>query len=285
MSHQYQTRYKRVNRSFSSQSDDQGDARKVSKLSKSSTKSSSKSAVSQATSIKDMPLFNTMLSPPLHRRGHVVQSYSLRDIIVSLELDYEYLKEQLEADGKVQINDHLAKKCVQKIIEPLNGWIAEANVEVPGLNKLASLGLSTKQRPDVVVCNEERTKVSFIAEVQSSSLMLYTERIAAADLLRILKYSDEKIIDITTFAFPNAEEKHCLVEIKVTWDKLKFNIQMTRYIDLDEGVERLKNVIRFQCRSVPCLRIDEGLSKYIIKMSSKDCELLCGNMQFKQLEI
>jgi hypothetical protein len=58
-----------------------------------------------------------------------------------------------------------------------------------------------------------------LAEVRSSP-MVFTERkaiLGAADMLRLLQCSDPSKLQVTTFALPNTEEPHCLIEIEVSW--------------------------------------------------------------------
>ena len=197
------------------------------------------------------------------------------------------VKRKLESEDRVQLNAHLAKKCVERIIKSSSridsSWAVKANVDL--LNSLPPLGSSTKQRSDIIVCNEHMTKVSFIGEVRSSP-RIRTERkaiLAGADFLRLLRRRDESRDEVITFAFPNVEDKHCLIEIRVSWKDLKFLIKMKRYPDVKEGIARLTKVITDQCQNVTFLPTD-GMSKHLVKLSTEDCKLICGGESGTQLK-
>lgn len=54
----------------------------------------------------------------------------------------------------------------------------------------------------------------------------YTEKKAifgAARLLRLLRCANNQVQEVTTFCFPNVEEKQCIVEINVRWDRFQRN--------------------------------------------------------------
>lgn len=102
-------------------------------------------------------------------------------------LDYGTLKAKLEKEGHRQLNDHIARECIEVICSEINpNLIVKANVEIHNLHLLPTMTSTSRQRPDIVVyMDSTETVVGFRAEVCFSS-MLYTERkaiLGAADLL------------------------------------------------------------------------------------------------------
>ena len=142
---------------------------------------------------------------------------------------------------------------------------------------LPSLSSHPISRPDVVVFTSQKKGVALTAEVQSSP-MLFTERkavLAAADFLRLLRCTSD-CTKVTTFALPNMQSQQCVVEIEISWEKFKFVSNLKRYIDSQDGVRRIREVIQNQCKTLPHLPHTSSIGNSLITLSPNDGELLCG---------
>ena len=72
------------------------------------------------------------------------------------------------------------------------------------------------------------------------------------------------------------QSQQCVVEIEISWEKLKFVSNLKRYSDSQDGVRRIREVIRNQCNTLPHLPHTSSLCNSLITLSPNDCELLCG---------
>ena len=199
--------------------------------------SSSASNLTRSLSISELPQFKDDF--PSERRGSQTNYYSLKEIAT-------YCRVHIPVG--VADNERITTDCVQSLLGLQRGWHAKANCEVADFKNLSQMVCSETQRPDTAVyCGDV---VGFTAETCSSP-MLRTERkttIGAAELLRLQRWKGRTDIDcITSFAFPNMQTPACLTEITVTWTNFRFFTKVTRYPDLQGGVERLRTVIHSQC--------------------------------------
>ena len=206
--------------------------------------------------------------------GVDIPLYSLVDIAESVSVNVKHFREQ--GKGK-HMNDTLAKARFVATCNCVNpNFAVYGDVEIPRCKFLLGLVSSSHERSDIVVyANESQNKVVVTAEVQSSP-MVYTERkatIAAANLLRLPCCTNISITTVTTFALPNMHENQCIVEIEVTWMKLKFYSKLKRYYN---GIERIKQVMYEQCEHLPFLPTSAtAISKYLIRLSDADCNEIC----------
>ena len=78
------------------------------------------------------------------------------------------------------------------------------NREVNLTSELPPLVVSLHERADVLVYNEDSSKLLLLIEVNSSP-MIFTERkavLGAADMIRFLRNSDKRFSEFTSFVFP-----------------------------------------------------------------------------------
>ncbi len=142
------------------------------------------------------------------------------------------------------------------------------------------LSVSSKQRCDVVVYTDEKhQKVILTVEVRSSR-MLWTERKAtygATDLLRLLRFSQSSINEVTTFCFPNNDEPSCIIEIKVEWKNFMFETYLKRYKVISEGVERLTAVVLDQNRKFPMLPVLLSQPCQLMELNKEELKQIVGH--------
>ena len=51
-------------------------------------------------------------------------------------------------------------------------------------------------------------------------------------------------------------------------DEVKVSFQLKRHLDMNDGIERIKQVMREQCEHLPCLPTSAtNISKYLIRLS------------------
>ena len=94
---------------------------------------------------------------------------------------------------------------------------------------------SISQRPNIIVYEDSKEeKVICTAEVRSSPMVVSERKatIGAAYLLRLLRYTDQDIKTITTFALPNMEEKQCVVQITLEWRDFRFVSNVKRHLNM-----------------------------------------------------
>lgn len=246
---------------------------------------SSSASVSKAEeSISDIPYF--LDAPNSMLRGQQAGHYSLRGIAEELSIDHAALLQKYTAKGMRQVNDQVAGACVSAICNTINpNWNVLVNTEVKGLSKLLSMSSSTTERSDVLVIlpnpRSSTPKVGFRAQVCSSP-MLWTERKAILGAANHLRYQrmlgHTQINNITTFAFPNLEENHCLIEIELSFKGFQFTPILTKYADVKAGIARLSQVIQMQCTRLFSLE-DPGNTIFwptLIKLSDDECNKLCS---------
>ena len=96
-------------------------------------------------------------------------------------------------------------------------FIVEPNRELEGIRRLPDLWAKSKERPDIIVLywwNQNQGCGGGRGQIISYGLhgeKSYT--FGAANLLRLLRCTDDKVQEIITFYFPNVEEKQCIVEL------------------------------------------------------------------------
>ena len=267
VNHGYNTRHKDRNASFQKGS---------TSTSTSSSFKANSSSLSKAVSISDLTFFREHSHS--ERRGKVQECYSLKELASAVGVDSDSLAEKLQTDQHKQLNDHVAKAFMEALCNSIDpNLTVECNVEVEGMRYLPSLSSHPISRPDVVVFTSQKKGVALTAEVQSSP-MLFAERkavLAAADFLRLLRCTSD-CTKVTTFALPNMQSQQCVVEIEISWENFNFVSNLKRYIDSQDGVRRIREVIRNQCNTLPHLPHTSSIGNSLITLSPNDCELLCG---------
>ncbi len=213
--------------------------------------SPSSSVKSKCCSLASMPIFNQQGESI----GIDTQCYSLKDIMKHLQLSYKNIAKRLREKGHVQLNDHLATVCVKKILCGLGvEFEALTACQVPHLKELANLYSNSTQKPDVALYTNGKKKVVVTIEVQSSPIMKETECktvLGATDLLRMLRCSQPSLRELSSFCFPNAQSVQCIIEVRVVWQNLVVEFHITRFKTIIDGVERLKEVFKNQCETLP----------------------------------
>ena len=79
------------------------------------------------------------------------------------------------------------------------------------------------------------------------------------------------------FAIPNATLKHCITEIEVEWKDFTFQVSMERFPILQDGIERIKQVLKHNCKYSHSL----FTTNYMIKLNQS--ELNAFGSKSKQL--
>ena len=110
-------------------------------------------------------------------------------------------------------SDELAERCMKAIADRCGVKVkTRRNREVKLTSELPPLVISTHERADVLVYNEDGSKVALLIEVNSSP-MLFTERkavLGAADMIRFLRISSIMFSGFTSFVFPKIGSRQCV---------------------------------------------------------------------------
>ncbi len=81
--------------------------------------------------------------------------------------------------------------------------------------------------------------------------MRHTERksvLGATNLLRNYRECHDQRRSVIVFAISNATLKHCITEIEVEWKDFTFQVSMERFPILQDGIERIKQVLKHNCK-------------------------------------
>lgn len=110
-------------------------------------------------------------------------------------------------------SDELAERCMKAIADRCGVKVkTRRNREVKLTSELPPLVISTHERADVLVYNEDGSKVALLIEVNSSP-MLFTERkavLGAADMIRFHRISSIMFSGFTSFVFPKIGSRQCV---------------------------------------------------------------------------
>ena len=130
--------------------------------------------------------------------------YSLIGMISGFEIDSEGRSEEI------------AKRALHKRFPRHNLDISICS-SVPGMNSLPVLETSALKRADVNVYSSQKLVLQI--EVQSSTMRETVCRAVygAADILRLLRFTDESFNNITVLVFPRKEESTCAGMITVNY--------------------------------------------------------------------
>ena len=142
---------------------------------------------------------------------------------------------------------------------------------------------STNQKPDIMILQNDI--VVFTAEVHSSPMYHTVTKacIGGADFLRLLRAQGIEVAEISTFAIPKLESKTCLIQIKVSFSGLFFQIHLKHYDVLAEGLNSLKKVILNQSKVLSTMRRSTIDHHYLIKLTKEECCALCDSQDCVQL--
>ena len=142
-----------------------------------------------------------------------------------------------------KVNDQFGKRCMEAIIQKAGlSFYVEVNCEVKGMRDLPQLFSNSIETSEVVLTGEIK-----------SSTMLMTERkasIGAANLLRLLRSSNNSIKSITKFCLPNMQSDKCITKIDVTWENYLFNLN-SRYQSIPLGIQSITQVLHQQNEKLP----------------------------------
>ena len=178
----------------------------------------------------------------------------------------------------------MEKLC--KEIDPETKMVVRSNIEIKGMSRLTPIhNISSSQRPDIIVYEDSKEeKVICTAEVRSSPMVVLERKatIGAAYLLRLLRYTDQDIKTITTFALPNMEEKQCVVQITLEWRDFQFVSNVKRHLNIVDACHAIKCVIQDQCR-LPHLPLLDEMGDEVMELTPKECNDLCGGSEAIQM--
>ena len=228
-------------------------------------KKPSSSAVANAVILSDLPFYNVFSKSKQ-------ELYSLHDIATDLKLIYE--RDAINSDA-------LAKLCFKKILKDCrvpNEWGVQGNHEIQFLARMTDFQFSSKERPDIIICNEDRTAIALTCEVQSSSTMFGTEQkaiLGATNLLRNFRETHIDITSVTVFAIPNTYSKNCVIEIVVKWKNLIFDVKETQFREVLPAIKRIKDVIKLNCSDLPRSQLS-AKTDYFIKLSPTELALFAA---------
>ena len=142
--------------------------------------------------------------------------YSLSDVVLPLGISEE---------GK---NENVVERALQKRFPAYNLKIS-VNRAVPGMSALPVRETAPVKRADVNAYIEldgpkKPKKLALQIEVHSSHMRNTVSKAihGAADILRLLRYTDEAFDSITVFVFPKKEEPTCVGKITVSYESLCF---------------------------------------------------------------
>ena len=150
----------------------------------------------------------------------------------------------LSVSGSGVGNEELAERCMKAIADQCGVKInTRRNREVNLTSKLPPLVVSLHERADVLVYNEDSSKLLLLIEVNSSP-MIFTERkavLGAADMIRFLRNSDKKFSEFTSFVFPKVGHPQCIIKVTVKWRDLRFMYSLKRLPDMQKALDTVKD--------------------------------------------
>ena len=155
----------------------------------------------------------------------LMKLYSLDDLASHLKIAGSF-----DEDLSIQKqNVQLATRCVEAACN--NKFHIENDKEVTNIkglkiSSLSSLVVSSHERADVIVYDEQHKKLLLLTEVQSSPMVLvFGEKnpvIGAATALRFLRNSDNNFDEFNSFVFPKKGKKQSVMKVTVTWMNFHF---------------------------------------------------------------
>ena len=182
----------------------------------------SASASSRVFDISKLRLF--LAHPRTEPLDCPMKLYSLDDLASHLKIAGSFDKDLSIQKQNVQ----LATRCVEAAC---NNKFHIENKEVMNMkglkiSSLSSLVVSSHERADVIVYDEQHKKLLLLTEVQSSPMVLvFGEKnpvIGAATALRFLRNSDNNFDEFNSFVFLKKGEKQSVMKVTVTWMNFHF---------------------------------------------------------------
>ena len=177
------------------------------------------------------------LMPPMSK------GYSLLALVHSLEI------------GVVEErNEIIVKQALEKKFSTYNLDI-DVDKSVQGMSALPVLETASLKRADVNVYDINRTKLVLQIEVHSSPIRgtVCKAIYGAADLLRLIRYTDENIESITVLVFPKMEECACVGKISVHFDSLHFKFNVKWLTHVSTVWDEIQCVLDENIRLMPAL--------------------------------
>ena len=194
-------------------------------------------------------MMTVILMPPMSK------GYSLLALVHSLEI------------GVVEErNEIIVKQALEKKFSTYNLDI-DVDKSVQGMSALPVLETASLKRADVNVYDINRTKLVLQIEVHSSPIRdtVCKAIYGAADLLRLLRYTDENIESITVLVFPKMEECACVGKITVHFDSLHFKFNVKWLTHVSTVWDEIQCVLDENIRLMPALPQPDAVhSKYIL---------------------
>ena len=192
-------------------------------------------------------------SDPLSLKQH----YSLVD---SLEIDVE---------GK---NEVIVKRALEKKFSTYN---VEIDVDrcVPGMSALPVLETASVKRADVNVYNSNRTKLVLQIEVHSSPMRdtVCKAIYGAADILRLLRYTDKSFKSVTVLVFPKMEEPGCVGKVTVDYESLHFTYKLKWLTDVSTMWDEIRRILDYNIDMMPDIpHTDAVHNKYLTILSRQE---------------
>lgn len=170
-----------------------------------------------------------------------------------------YTLEDLALHCGVQVpksikNEPLASECIKKICKGSEVYVS-SNRMIPQISSLPELVVNSREGADVTVLSKDKTKFLSMFEVHSSPTYQTLDKaiFGAANILRLLRntHSLANLHRVTVFCLPKRDVKWCITEIGVTWKDFRFHVQMEGYNTIEEGAERIQEVIETQHLELP----------------------------------
>ena len=179
-------------------------------------------------------------------------------------------------------SEELAKRCMKAIADRCGVKVkTRRNREVKLTSELPPLVISTHERADVLVYNEDGSKVALLIEVNSSH-MLFTERkavLGAADMIRFLRNSNIMFSGFTSFVFPKIGSRQCIIKVTVKWQELRFVYSLQRLPDMQEALDAVQDVLKCQMSAVPTL--PEAIEHQLMLLSQDDLNWISSDDPFQ----
>ena len=198
--------------------------------------------------------------------------YSLLELVDSLEIDLE---------GKSEV---IVKRALEKKFSTYNVDI-DVDKSVRGMSALPVLATAALKRADVNVYTGDRAKLLLQVEVHSSPIRetVCKAIYGAADLLRLLRYTNESFQRVTVLVFPKMCEETCVGKITLGFeDSLHFDYRIKWLTNVGTVWEEIQTVLEENICVMPELpHIDAVHSKYLTILSPQ--ELKCFGVDARQV--
>ena len=154
------------------------------------------------------------------------------------------------------------------------------NTAVPGMSALPVLETAPVKRSDVNVYVEldgpkKPKKLALQIEVHSSPIRNTVSKAiyGAADILRLLRYTDEAFNSVTVFVFPKKEEPTCVGKITVSYETLRFMYKIEWLPDVTTVWDEIGKVLDDNIDNLPVLPdVGDVHKDYLIILSPRQLE-------------